>query len=104
MRHAHWKNINNTTEETCPSHLVYTNLYKVDCETSSATYTNHSRHLIPDGIHRHEGMREEKPVFVFLLILSAKQGRHWYHFLRLWYDAARVLTRDLPHSKRTLYH
>ena len=23
------------------------------------TYFNHSRHLIPDGIHRHEGMREE---------------------------------------------
>ena len=35
----------------------------VDCETSSLTNINHSRRLIPDGIHRHEGMREEKPVF-----------------------------------------
>ena len=31
----------------------------VDCETSYTTYINLSRHLIPDGIHRHEGMREE---------------------------------------------
>ena len=45
--------------------LVYTNLFQGDCETSSTTYINHSRHLIPDGIHRHEGMREKKPVFPF---------------------------------------
>ena len=31
----------------------------VDCETSYTTYINLSRHLIPDGIHCHEGMREE---------------------------------------------
>ena len=31
----------------------------VDCDESSTIYFNHSRHLIPDGIHRHEGMREE---------------------------------------------
>ncbi|XP_053406036.1 uncharacterized protein LOC123566282 isoform X1 [Mercenaria mercenaria] len=34
-------------------------LTQVDCEGSSTTYINHSRHLIPDGIHHHEGMREE---------------------------------------------
>ena len=42
---------------------VYTNLFKVHCETISTTCINHSRRLIPDGIHRHEGMREEKQVF-----------------------------------------
>ena len=28
-------------------------------------HINHSRRLIPDGIHSHEGMREEKPFFPF---------------------------------------
>ena len=74
----------------------------VDCETSYTTYINHSRNLIPDGIHRHEGMREEPGISS--LMLSAKQGIHWYHFLRLWYDAAGDRTRDLPLPRRTLYH
>ena len=37
------------------------NMFKL----SSATYINHSQRLIPDGIHHHEGMREEKPIFPF---------------------------------------
>ena len=38
---------------------------------------------LPNGNHRHEGMREVKRFF--LLMLSAKQGRHWHQFVRLWY-------------------
>ena len=38
--------------------LFYINLFMVNCETSSTTYINHSRHLISDGNHRHEGMTE----------------------------------------------
>jgi len=30
---------------------------------------------------------------VSLVMLSAKQGNHWYHFYRLWYDS--VLDREL---------
>ena len=67
------------------------------------TYINHFRHLIPDGIHRHESlfyMRDKKPV------LSTNGERqpyyHWYHFSSLWYDPAGDRTRDLPHTKRTL--
>ena len=51
----------------------------VDCKTSYTTYINHSRHLIPDGIHRHEGMREE--LGISSLMLSAKQEIRWYHFV-----------------------
>ena len=54
--------------------LVYTNLFQVDCETSSTAYINHSRHLILDGIHRHEGMREEKPVFPFWCWVPSNGG------------------------------
>ena len=53
----------------------------VDCEASYSSYINHSRHLISDVFHRHEGMREEAS-FPFLM-LSAKQGSYWYHFTSL---------------------
>ena len=43
------------------------------------TYFNHSRHLIPDGDHRHEGMREEASST--LIMLSAYQESNWYHFI-----------------------
>ena len=58
-------------EISCGFNLIYTNLFMVDCETSYTTYINHSRHLIPDGIHRHEGMREEPGISS--IMLSAKQ-------------------------------
>ena len=45
-----------------------------------STTINHCGCLIPDGIHPHESMREEKPVFS-LLMLSAKQG--WFDNLIL---------------------
>ena len=67
-------------------YLIYTNLFMVDCETSYTTYINHSRHLVPDEIHGHEGMREEPGVS--FLMLSAKQGIHWYHFFYVF-----VMTR-----------
>ena len=45
-------------------------------------------------------------VSVSLLMLSAKQGNHWYHFFNVWYDAASIrdYTLDLLHLKRALYH
>ena len=39
-----------------------------------------------------------------LIILSTKQGSHWYHFKRLWYGAAGIRTHNLPIPKRMLYH
>ena len=39
-----------------------------------------------------------------LIMLSTKQGSHWYHFLRLWYGAAGIRTHDLPIPKRMLCH
>ena len=35
------------------------------------TYINHSRHIIPDVIHRHEGMRKES-VFIFIFLAPNK--------------------------------
>ena len=42
----------------------------VDCETSYTSNTNHSRHLIPDGIYLRKGTREEQGIS--FLMLSAK--------------------------------
>ena len=42
------------------------------------TYFNHSRYLIPNGDHRHEGMREEASST--LIMASANQVSNWYHF------------------------
>jgi len=36
-------------------------------------------------------------------MFSAKQGHYWYHFNNV-FGMTRSLTRDLPHSKPTLYH
>ena len=41
---------------------------------------------------------------VGLIMLSTKQGSHWYHFLSLWYGAVGIRTHDLPIPKRMLYH
>ena len=49
--------------------LVYANLFYVDCETSSTTYINHSRRLISDSFHRHEGMRA---VVILLKLIHAE--------------------------------
>ena len=57
--------------------LVYTNLFAVDCETSS---TPHSWwYLSPRGYERIPSF-----FFLFFLILSTKQGKHWYHFFNPW--------------------
>ena len=44
---------------------------------------------------------------ISLLMLIAKQGNYWYHFITslVWRDPwLRDWTRDLPHSKPALYH
>ena len=38
----------------------------------------------------------ERRASACLIMLSAKQGSHWYHFYRLWYGAAGIRTHDLP--------
>ena len=49
---------------------------------------------------------EKEPVFPFLM-LSAKQGKYWYHFYNV-FGMTRSLTgdwtRDLRHSKPAIYH
>ena len=49
---------------------------------------------------------EKEPAFP-ILMFSAKQGNYWYHFYNV-FGMKRSLTgdwtRDLPHSKPTLYH
>ena len=74
--------------------LVCTNLFQVDCETSSTTYINHSRRFIPDGIRRHEGMRKEKPVLPFLM--QGDTGTTFYVFgmMRPRFDPATSRTRS----------
>jgi len=49
------------------------------------TYTNHSRPLIPDGIHLffERGLRGERSQ-TCPHMLSAKQGRIWYHFYNVF--------------------
>ena len=37
-------------------------VFLVDSEESYLTYMNHSQPLIPDGIHRNEGIRDEARV------------------------------------------
>ena len=39
-----------------------------------------------------------------LIMLSTKQGSHWYHFQRLWYGAAGARTHDLPIPKQSYKH
>ena len=46
----------------------------------------------------------ERRASACLIILSAKQSSHWYHFKRLWYGAAGIRNHDLPLPKQTLYH
>ena len=49
---------------------------------------------------------EKEPVFPFSM-LSAKQGKYWYHFHNVFgmtRSKTGDWTRDLPHSKPALYH
>ena len=65
------------------------------------TYINHSRHLIPDGIHRHECLfyfLREASIYPYNAERQARDTLLPFLY-RLWYDAAGDRTHDLPHSK-----
>lgn len=65
------------------------------------TYTDDTRHFIPDGCQDNQGT---EGVSTDPVMRSAKQGSlPVTHELRLGYDAVGARTRDRRHSKWTLY-
>ena len=61
-------------------------------------YINLSQHLIPDGIHRHDGMSEETLVFPFLSWEPSKGGTgtifHVFGMTRPGFEPATSHTRS----------
>ena len=56
---------------------------------------------LKDGILIFETLER---VSVSLLMLSAKQGYHWYHFKHLWYDMASIRDWTLDHRTQSKHY
>ena len=69
------------TSGGCGNYVILYHVYKCESESESAKYSKHLINRVLHGAPIIEVifLREEKPVLA-LLMLSAKQGSHWYHF------------------------
>lgn len=74
----------------------------IQCTYSSYIYTYHSRYLLPDGIHHHNGMTEASIRSIANFCWAPVKGVYWNHFLCLWSNTARDQSPNLLHLKLAL--